>query len=337
MHRTTLDLVAVALLSLALPAGAAAGVAPQYDHLECFDIVRDLRTVPAAEVDLTPKDLEDFAEQSGCRIGPNASRPRAREYCVPVAKTPNDPPTGQELDASYICYNLRCDNRGVELRELEVQDQFGEGTVVLRKTRGNQRLCVPVNPCHRKPDGTVCDDMDPETTGDMCTAGVCGGQGLSPVVEAALQAIDSVRANVDPPCDPAAPNSPCGPDNGNRLPGPRWNQALADEAASVADQCPIFAPNEDLIYLHFSPDPITPVQLVEAAIANWAAKRIQYDPVTGNCLRPGDLSCLTYPNLLTPEEIGVAVKVDCPNSRFVVVMRFSPGPVSGPAYPPLFP
>ena len=42
--------------------------------------MRDLRTVPAAEVDLTPKDLEDFAEQSGCRIGPNASRPRAREY-----------------------------------------------------------------------------------------------------------------------------------------------------------------------------------------------------------------------------------------------------------------
>jgi uncharacterized repeat protein (TIGR01451 family) len=51
-------------------------------------------------------------------------------------------------------------------------------------------VCTPLDQCHdagvcdpgsgtcsnpAKPDGTVCDDGNPTTTGDVCTAGICGG------------------------------------------------------------------------------------------------------------------------------------------------------------------
>ena len=156
------------------------------------------------------------------------------------------------------------------------------------------------------------------------------------------RAVSDVRRNVDPPCDVNAPNSPCGPENGGFLPPVKWNQDLAELAVPITDSCPIFIPrdlnSEEVhvnIYLHFSQTPITETELALLAVTNWERKSIQYDPVTGNGLRPGDLSPQVYSSMLWADEVGMSVKTDCPNNRAVAVMYMTPGHGEGPAYPPV--
>jgi len=154
--------------------------------------------------------------------------------------------------------------------------------------------------------------------------------------------VNGVRRSIDPPCDSAAPHTPCGPENGGLLPAVTWDQRLAEQAQQIADTCPIFsppgpvnAPTHTNVFLDFSPEPVTPTELIEEAVANWEAKRIQYDPITGAGLRPGDRSQEVFSAMLWAEEIGLGVRADCPNDRSVVVMIMTPGHGIGPAYPPL--
>ena len=158
------------------------------------------------------------------------------------------------------------------------------------------------------------------------------------------RAVNDIRRNVDPPCDVTAPDSPCGPENGGVLPRVKWNQDLAELAAAIADSCPIFVSRdtntEDVhvnVFLHFSPTPITEAELAVLAISNWGRKSLQYDPVTGTSLRPGDLSAQIYSSMLWADEVGMSVNVDCPDNRSVAVMFMSPGHGDGPAYPPVLP
>lgn len=152
-------------------------------------------------------------------------------------------------------------------------------------------------------------------------------------------AIDETDAP-DTARDPNAVDSPCGPQNGKLLPPVEWNDALVAQAAALVDTCPIFVPRGDpaLVFVHWSPDQLSKVELLEIAIQTWASERDQYNFVTGNCLRPGDTSYLSYKTLVAVGDVAVAVKADCPNNRSVAAMYFNPNPLpDGPAYPPLLP
>ncbi len=164
-----------------------------------------------------------------------------------------------------------------------------------------------------------------------------------PYAQIAVDTVNAVRLGIDPACDPTAPATPCGPENGGVLAPVVWDQGLADLAVAVADACPVFIPPADAvidgmaqsIYLHWSPEPVTDIELAQLAIENWAEKQIQYDPLTGDAIRNGDQSHLSFKNLISATRVGMAVRSDCPNNRGVAYMILDPAPADGPVYPPL--
>lgn len=161
--------------------------------------------------------------------------------------------------------------------------------------------------------------------------------------QVALDVLNEIRFGIDPPCDPAAVPTPCGPENGGLLPPVVWDQGLAELAAPIAADCPVFTPGSEAhpdgmasnIYLHSSPDPVTDAELAELAIENWAEKQIQYNALTGGSIRNGDTSQLSFVRLISATRVGMAVKADCPNNRGVAFMILDPAPADGPAYPPI--
>src|SRR5581483_25081 len=122
----------VAVASLATTSAIAAG---PFDHLRCYRVQRDLRDV--AQVD----GLMLTSVQVGCRV----RSARAYQVCVPVEKSPSEPPSGPDLRADYVCYRLRCSPPPAnEPTQLDVRDQFGIGTLIVRQQMGeSQTLCVP--------------------------------------------------------------------------------------------------------------------------------------------------------------------------------------------------
>ena len=166
---------AVAVLGGAADSAAGIGeIDPRFDHLQCVRITKDLRGISGAEMTLTPKQLDTFQRQTGCRIRPNR-RPRARELCFAVATEPRSATQGPEIHARYVCYNIRCADRAADDDTISISDRFGSGDVQIRRRRGQQRLCVPIpdDPCAGKPEGATCDDADPSTSGEVCVSGQC--------------------------------------------------------------------------------------------------------------------------------------------------------------------
>lgn len=159
-------------------------------------------------------------------------------------------------------------------------------------------------------------------------------EAVFPLIHVTTSLIESIRADYEPPCETPEGAVECEPGAGGVLPAIQWDQALADRAQPLAADCPVFTPEgDDLnIYLHWSPEPVTDAELVQLAIENWAEKVIQYDPLTGNGVRAGDRSTLSYKRLLTLETFGIGARSDCPNNRGVVVMLMTPAPPEGPVY-----
>ncbi len=156
-----------------------------------------------------------------------------------------------------------------------------------------------------------------------------------PHADLATAQIESIRADYEPPCETPEGAVVCERGEGGVLPAIQWDQALADRADPLAAACPVFTPPADEvlnIYLHWSPERVTDAELVELAIGNWAEKAIQYDALTGNGIRSGDFSTLSYKRMLTLETFGIGVRSDCPNNRAVVVMLMTPAPPEGPVY-----
>lgn len=164
-----------------------------------------------------------------------------------------------------------------------------------------------------------------------------------PHSQVVLDVVNEVRFAIDPPCDPDASGTPCGPENGGMLAPVVWDQGLADMAVQTAAACPVFTPGADAypagmapnIYLHWSPTPVTDAELAELAIRNWAEKEVQYNALTGTAIRPGDQSHLSFKRLLSATRVGMASNADCPNNRGVAFMILDPAPTDGPAYPPI--
>lgn len=157
----------------------------------------------------------------------------------------------------------------------------------------------------------------------------------SPHADASMRLIESIRADYEPPCETPDGAVECEPGDGGALPPIEWDQALADRAQALAAECPVFTPRDESelnLYLHWSPERVTDAELVQLAIQNWAEKIIQYDVLTGNGIRIGDNSTLSYKRLLTLETLGIGSVADCPNNRGVVVMLMTPDVPEGPVY-----
>lgn len=223
------------------------------------------------------------------------------------------------------------------------QGKGGDRVVVCHERPGGDwkrvRISSGAVAAHVRNGGVVAGDAVPGREGRVFDQ-ECGA--VFSYADLATSLVNEVRQNVDPPCDSAAPDSPCGPENGGVLPPVSWDQELAALASVISDSCPIFIPR-DLsdeavhvnVYLHFSQTPVTRSELVELAIATWAAKAIQYDPITGAGLRPGDLIAQQYSSMLWADEVGISATTKCENNRSVAVMYMTPGHGDGPAYPPL--
>jgi hypothetical protein len=143
MKPTASVLLLVAFAVATSPARTDAQPPDRFDHLRCYRVVADLRDAEKAEgLTLTPDQIATFAEQSGCRL----RSAKATEVCVPVAKSPSDSPSGDDLNADYVCYRVKCDSPvSKEPIPLEVNDPFGSGTLMVRQLPGDstQSLCVP--------------------------------------------------------------------------------------------------------------------------------------------------------------------------------------------------
>lgn len=157
----------------------------------------------------------------------------------------------------------------------------------------------------------------------------------SPHADASMRLIESVRADYEPPCETPEGAVECEPGDGGALPPIEWDQTLADRAQALAAECPVFTPRDESelnIYLHWSPEPVTEAELVQLAIENWAEKITQYEVLTGDSVRVGDTSTLSYKRLLTLETYGIGSVADCPNNRAVAVMLMTPDVPEGPVY-----
>ena len=160
-------------------------------------------------------------------------------------------------------------------------------------------------------------------------------QAAFPYTDAAISLIESIRAEYEPPCETPDGAVECEPGEGGVLPPVVWDQALADRAQALAAECPVFTPRDEgelNIYLHWSPEPVTEAELVQLAIENWAEKIIQYEVLTGNSVRAGDNSAISYKRLLAVETFGIGSVADCPNNRAVAVMLMTPEVSEGPIY-----
>lgn len=169
-------------------------------------------------------------------------------------------------------------------------------------------------------------------TDDLVFTSDC--QAGSPFVDVSLALIGSIRADYEPPCETPEGAVECEPGEGGVLPAIEWDQTMADRAQALAAECPVFTPRDPAlnIYLHWSPERVTDVELVQLAIENWSEKIIQYEVLTGNSIRAGDNSSLSYKRLLTLETFGIGAVADCPNNRGVAVMVLDAAPPEGPVY-----
>lgn len=146
--RRTLQLVAVSfgLAGVLTASSQDAVAAAAFDHLECykFQVAKKLWNVSPHAFDQLTLDSMFFGQESGCVLLPT-KRPRPRELCVAVQKTPNTQP-GPSLDGPvfYACYNMRCPSQlDIEIQDGLFLNQFGEGPAKIKRQPTSRRLCVP--------------------------------------------------------------------------------------------------------------------------------------------------------------------------------------------------
>lgn len=193
-------------------------------------------------------------------------------------------------------------------------------------------LAAPAVPARIRAGDAAIGDPYPGSDGLVFSSDCRAG---SPFVDVSFALIESIRADYEPPCETPQGAVECEPGEGGVLPSIEWDQTMADRAQVLAAECPVFTPRgegELNVYLHWSPEPVTDVELVQLAIENWAEKITQYDVLTGNGIRIGDNSTLSYKRLLTLETFGIGAVADCPNNRGVVVMLIDAAPPEGPVY-----
>lgn len=116
-----------------------------FDHMTCVKVSRDDRLAKMPPpLTLTPQQSE-FLTSTGCKPVGGGRIARADEVCYPSAKAPGNPPGGADLTGqNFLCYRVRCARNDASNRtELEITDQFGEGTVFANQRPVTKKLCVP--------------------------------------------------------------------------------------------------------------------------------------------------------------------------------------------------
>ena len=91
-RRVFVGMIAVAALTVSwlVAPGSAGAVA---DHLECYRI-KDLRGIlPSGPHTLTPELINQFEVENNCTLVRTPAKPKAREVCVAVSKSPAGPPS----------------------------------------------------------------------------------------------------------------------------------------------------------------------------------------------------------------------------------------------------
>ena len=253
-----MKLRAMTLLVAVQVLASFASAQAQNDHLLCYKVTDDARSLnpPLPPLVLTPKQIDDFAVRTGCRIRPD-QRLRARELCIPVAKSPSDPPLGPEIEADYACYRVRCDDAVSGNVTVDATDQFGAGQVTVRQRNGSRRLCVPVPKQTPAPPATPTatptfnvDDCSPNPclNGGTCTDGVnnytctcpAGFTGTNCEMCSATVVCDDGDACTDDLCDPAGDctTAPTDCDDGNACTIDGCNPASGCTQTPGADDTP---------------------------------------------------------------------------------------------------
>lgn len=132
-------LLASSALALCAPRAASA---QQFDSLKCYSVIGRTQwqaTADAASLlDLHPLHDPPFQAELGCAL----ARVRPVKVCVPAESAPIFEPSGPSLSNLYTCYRVRC--AGQTRLPLETENEFGQGTLTVNRTRGGSRtLCVP--------------------------------------------------------------------------------------------------------------------------------------------------------------------------------------------------
>ncbi len=68
-----------------------------------------------------------------------------------------------------------------------------------------------------------------------------------------------------------------------------------------------------------------------ATVRNRAEKEIQHNPLTGDAIRNGDQSHLSFKRLISATRVGLWANADCPNNRGVAFMILDPPQPTGPS------
>ena len=130
--------LAVALVAVALGAGAHIARAQTFDHLTCWK-VKDSAPKQSYSADLFP-GTAPFPVQTGCVV-----KVPSKLLCVSTAKTnvsptPPGAPAGVSLSSELLaCYKVKCPKAALTVT---VTDQFGSRQMI---TKAPTILCAPAN------------------------------------------------------------------------------------------------------------------------------------------------------------------------------------------------
>jgi hypothetical protein len=164
-----------------------------FDHLKCYKISPTGNGVVTSThagdpLVLTPFQAPPFMTEDGCLLRGGA-RARPKQLCVPVDKSPRQPPVGQSLESDFLCYQAKCPSQP-DIASQGLVDQFVQGTFKVSRKSTSRTICVPaletstVPPCSLDAAGAcggtcttgigqICQvRFDPATNTNVCGCGV---------------------------------------------------------------------------------------------------------------------------------------------------------------------
>lgn len=142
------------LVGASLLDGAVASAQPtDTDSLTCVNVTTDRRFAKAPQPLLLTPEQSEFMTSRGCKVIGGTRIARADALCYPTAvdeQGGGDGDVGSGVDLSgqvFLCYDVKCQreemNVGNVRTELEIEDQFGDGTIFVNERPTTKRLCVP--------------------------------------------------------------------------------------------------------------------------------------------------------------------------------------------------
>lgn len=161
--------VAMAIVTMIVPASAFAQAGGLFDHLKCYKIgfkKTEIQISPHAfdQLVLRPYQVPPFAVEDGCRLLP-LKAPRPMKLCIPVDKVPRQQPIGVDLKSDYFVYKMRCPSQ--QNFPQGVSDQFVRGIAQIDRKSTTRELLVPAYKTTTPPDPD-CGPTAPHQCGGVC-------------------------------------------------------------------------------------------------------------------------------------------------------------------------